>query len=206
MTNNIIEYLDKIIPNPHCELIYQKDYELLMAVVLSAQCTDNRVNKVTTKLFHDYDLNGINEIDIKTLERYLYELGNYHKKAEYLKEIAYKLINECHGIVPNDASYLESLKGVGHKTASVVLSELYNIPTIAVDTHVSRVSKRLYLAKEDDDIKTIESKIKKTYKKEEWNKINHQLLLFGRYYCKAIKPNCQNCPLKCRYQQKLEKN
>ena len=198
MKNNIISYFDSIIPNPRCELNYTMDYELLIAVVLSAQCTDKRVNLVTSKLFSKYDLSSLAKANIKDIEKILYELGNYHKKSEYVINIAKKLLKDYDGKVPNDGKYLESLPGVGHKTASVVLAELFNVPTIAVDTHVERVSKRLYIAKENDSIKTIEKKLKKFLNKEEYNRVNHQLVLFGRYYCKAVKPLCEKCPLKCR--------
>ena len=198
MKNEIINYLDSIIPNPKCELNYNKDYELLIAVVLSSQCTDKRVNMVTKKLFKEYDLKGLANANTKDIEKILYELGSYHKKAEYLISIANRLLSDYNGKVPNDSKYLESLPGVGHKTSSVVLAELFNEPTIAVDTHVQRVSKRLYIADEKDDVKIIERKIKRMFSKDEYNRVNHQLVLFGRYYCKAIKPLCDNCPLKCR--------
>ena len=197
MKNNIINYLDTIIPNPHCELNYSKDYELLIAVVLSAQCTDKRVNIVTNRLFKKYNLNELAKANIKDIEKELYELGSYHKKAEYIIQIANKLLIDYNGIVPQDGKYLESLPGVGHKTASVVLAELFDEPTIAVDTHVERVSKRLFIADEHDDVKAVERKLKKLLKKSEYNKVNHQLVLFGRYYCKAVKPLCDGCPLKC---------
>ena len=139
--NDIINYLDTIIENPRCELNYSKDYELLLAVVLSSQCTDKRVNLVTEKLFKKYDLNSLAKANVKDVEKILYELGSYHKKSEYLIEISKRLLKDHNGIVPNDAKYLESLPGVGHKTSSVVLAELFNEPTIAVDTHVERVAK-----------------------------------------------------------------
>ena len=201
MKNDILSYFDSIIPNPKCELNYTKDYELLIAVVLSAQCTDKRVNIVTSKLFSKYDLIKLSNANIKDIEKILYELGNYHKKSEYIINIAKRLLIDFNGKVPNDGKYLESLPGVGHKTASVVLAELFNVPTIAVDTHVERVSKRLYIAKENDNIKTIEKKLKKFLNKEEYNRVNHQLVLFGRYYCKAVKPLCEKCPLKCRVKE-----
>lgn len=198
MKNSIISYFDLLIPNPKCELNYNNDYELLIAVVLSAQCTDKRVNMVTSKLFNKYNLLTLSTANIKDVEKILYELGNYHKKSEYIINIASRLIKECNGKVPNDGKYLESLPGVGHKTASVVLAELFDVPTIAVDTHVERVSKRLYIAKESDNIIQIERKLKRFLNKEEYNRVNHQLVLFGRYYCKAVKPLCEKCPLKCR--------
>ena len=202
MKSRLIEHFDKLFPNPKCELIYHRDYEFLIAVVLSAQCTDKRVNIVTNNLFKEYDLNKLAKANIKDVEKILHSLGSYHKKAYYIIEIAKRLINDCNGIVPNNEKYLESLPGVGHKTSSVVLAELFDIPTIAVDTHVERVAKRLYIANIDDNIKEVELKIKKMFNKKEYNRINHQILLFGRYYCKAIKPQCYNCPIKCRLKDK----
>lgn len=188
--------LDIMIPHPQCELIYHHDYELLIAVMLSAQCTDKRVNEVTKNLFQKYTLKDISNLDLKTLEKELHSLGSYTKKALYTKEIAQRLIKEYNGHVPNNHEFLESLNGVGHKTANVVLSELYNEPNMAVDTHVARVANRLALVK-SDDVKVIENKLMKIFNEEEYNKVNHQLLLLGRYTCKAKNPNCQNCLINC---------
>lgn len=207
--NNILDSLNKLIPNPVCELNYTKDYELLIATVLSAQCTDARVNKVTSVLFKKYpDIISLNNASLESIKEIIKSCGNFNKKSEYIKEITKRLIAEKEGIVPNDFSYLITLPGVGRKTINVVLSELFNIPTIAVDTHVERVSKRLKLAGEKDDVLTIEKKLMKKIPKEQWNRVNHQLVLFGRYYCKSIKPNCSNCPLKgvCKYYEKNVKN
>ena len=126
--------------------------KLLIAVVLSAQCTDKRVNMVTKDLFDKYNLEEISNLDIKEIENIIRSVGTYTRKAFYIKEIATSLIENHQGKVPNDRKYLESLPGVGHKTCNVVLSNIYNVPAIAVDTHVSRVSKRLGLAKETDDV------------------------------------------------------
>ena len=120
----------------------------------------------------------------------IHSLGNSHKKASYIIEIAKRLVNECNGVVPNDREYLESLPGVGRKTCNVVLSNIYNIPAIAVDTHVERVSKRLKLAYANDDVYTIEKKLMRVFPKEKWSKLHHQIVLFGRYKCKAINPIC----------------
>ena len=195
--NNIIEYLDELFPNPRCELNYNKDYELLIAVMLSAQTTDKRVNMVTDILFKKYDtldkLAGANINDIINIIR---PIGTFNKKANNVISISKSLLEDKNGIVPNDRNYLEGLSGVGRKTTNVVLSNLYNVPCIAVDTHVSRVSKRLGIAKKNDDVLIIEKKLNKFFPKEKLNRLHHQLVLFGRYFCKAQKPNCENCKLK----------
>ena len=192
--------LDLMIPSPRCELIYHHDYELLIAVMLSAQCTDKRVNEVTSKLFQKYSLKDLSNIDLHILEKEIHSLGSYTKKALYLKEIAGRLLNDYDGHVPQDRDYLESLPGVGHKTANVVLSELYNVPTMAVDTHVTRVANRLNLVK-TADVKKIEKKLMKLFAKEEYNKVNHQLLLLGRYTCTAKNPKCVTCLINCHRKQ-----
>lgn len=203
MINNILDKLDLVVPNPKCELEYNKDYELLIATVLSAQSTDKRVNIVTKELFNNYSLYDLANIDIKKLEDIIKPVGTYNRKSIYIKDIANRLIKDYDGIVPNDRSYLESLPGVGRKTTNVVLYELYNVPTIAVDTHVMRVSKRLGLSKKNDNVLTIEKKLMKKFPKDKWGKIHQQLVLFGRYTCKSIKPNCAICPFndECRYKQ-----
>lgn len=204
-TEVLIEKLDVMYPNAECELRYSKDYELLIATVLSAQCTDKRVNAVTEVLWQKYDLNSLAEAELKDIESIIRPCGSYTKKASYLKTIAERLIQDYDGNVPNNREYLESLPGVGRKTCNVVLSNIYNVPAIAVDTHVARVSKRLGLAKERDDVLVIEKKLMKKLPKETWSKAHHQLVLFGRYNCKAINPDCANCLFKndCKYYKKL---
>ena len=193
----ITNYLDKLFPNPKCELEYTKDYELLIAVMLSAQTTDRRVNMVTRVLFKKYDsLDGLASADINDIIEIIKPIGTFNKKASNVISIAKSLVNEKNGIVPNDRSYLEGLSGVGRKTTNVVLSNLYNEPCIAVDTHVSRVSKRLGIANKTDDVLTIEKKLNKKFPKEKLSRLHHQLVLFGRYYCKAKNPLCENCELK----------
>ena len=197
----ILNYLNEIIPNPVCELNYNKDYELLLAVMLSAQTKDARVNKVTKVLFNKYDsLKKLKEADIKDIENIIKELGNYHKKSEAVINIAKILDEKYNGKVVNNRKALENLPMVGRKTTNVVLSELFNEPTIAVDTHVERVSKRLGLVKKDDDVIKIEEKLKRKFDKNIWSKLHKQFVLFGRYYCKAVKPLCEDCKLKdiCR--------
>ena len=149
--NEILEYFDEIIPNPHCELNYEKDYEFLISVMLSAQTTDKRVNQVTSVLYTEYPtLDSLKRAKIEDIMEIIKPIGTYQKKALYVKLIADEL--DKIGYVPNDRKYLESLNGVGRKTTNLVLSELYNMPYFAVDTHVSRVSKRLGLVKEKEDV------------------------------------------------------
>ena len=152
LTKKIEDYLDELFPNPRCELNYNKDYELLLATMLSAQTTDKRVNSVTAILFKKYPtLKELSEANIIDVQNIIRPIGTYHKKAQHLIEIAKRLEEDYHGQLPNNREYLESLPGVGRKTTNVVLSNIFNVPCIAVDTHVSRVSKRLNLAKESDD-------------------------------------------------------
>ena len=194
-SENILKKLDILVPNPKCTLDYNKDYELLIAVMLSAQSTDARVNIVTKELFK-YNLKELRDMDINKLEKIIMPVGTFHKKALFIKNISKKLIEDYNGIVPNNRKYLESLSGVGHKTTNVVLSELYNEPCIAVDTHVTRVSKRLGLAKESDDVIKIERKLQKRFPKENWSRLHLQLVTFGRHTCKAKNPLCNTCPFK----------
>ena len=191
--NKIFDYLDELIPNPKCELNYNKDYELLIAVMLSAQTTDKRVNEVTKVLFSKYDtLEKLRNASLEDVKSIIRSLGSYNKKAFNIIEISKKLKD----IVPNDREFLESLDGVGRKTTNVVLGELYNVPCIAVDTHVERVSKRLGLANESDTVQVVEDKLSRIIPDNDKVKRHKQLVLFGRYYCKAINPNCSNCKLK----------
>lgn len=198
--------MDELLPNPKCELIFNKDYELLIAVVLSAQTTDKKVNKVTPVLFGKYrTLEALKEADINDLYDILKPIGMYHKKALFVKEIAKELHDKYNDKVLNDRKVLESLSGVGRKTANVVMAILFNGPYIAVDTHVSRVSKRLGLAKEKDNVATIEKKLMKIIPKDKLARSHYQFVLFGRYYCTAIKPKCETCKLKsiCKYKKSL---
>ena len=193
----IFDYLDALIPNPKCELNFNCDYELLIAVVLSAQTTDKRVNEVTKVLFTKYPtLEDINKADISSIKEIIKSIGTFNKKAVFVKEIAKTLLEKYDGVVPRTHEELEAIPGVGHKSANVVLGVLYNIPTFAVDTHVERVSKRLGLASAKDDVTKVEKKLMKKVPKDRWIRTHHHFILFGRYYCKAVKPSCDNCKLK----------
>lgn len=201
ITNDFYEILDEYIPNPKCSLDYTKDYELLIATVLSAQCTDDRVNKVTPNLFNKYDIFGLAKANVKDICDIIRSCGNMNKKSQYIVDIAKSLVNDFEGKVPNDRKYLESLPGVGRKTTNVVLANLFGEPTFAVDTHVERVSKRLGIARKNDDVLVVEKKLMKKFPKDKWIKLHHQLLLFGRYFCTSRNPKCEGCKLKdkCNY-------
>ena len=202
MINKIIDYLNELYKEPVCELEYNKDYELLLAIVTSAQTTDKRVNEVNKVLFSKYKtIEELANADISDIERIIKPVGTYKRKSIFIKEIATRLVNDNVKVIPNDREYLSTLPGVGRKTINVFLSVIYNEPAIAVDTHVERVSKRLNLAKESDNVLEVEKKLMKVLPKEIWSKTHHQMVLFGRYKCKSIKPLCADCKLKdiCKY-------
>lgn len=205
ITSKFYEELDRMIPNPVCELNYTQDYELLLAVMMSAQTTDKRVNMVTDILYKKYPtLQALSQADLQDIIEIIRPIGTFYKKAQNIKAISKHLLEECDGKVPNNRTYLESLPGVGRKTTNVVLSILYNVPCIAVDTHVERVSKRLGLAKEKDSVLEVEKKLTRKLPKDKLNKLHHQILLFGRYYCKSRNPECHICPFTdmCKYYKK----
>ena len=198
----ILNYIDILYPNAHCELEYTKDYELLIAIVLSTQTTDKRVNKVTKILFNKYKtLEELANAPIEDIENIIREIGTFKKKSVFIKNISSSLLKDYDGKVPNNRKYLETLSGVGRKTTNVFLSEFYKVPSIAVDTHVERVSKRLNLAPISSNLVEVEQTLMKKIPKEQWIKTHHRLIFFGRYHCKAINPNCKNCCLTdlCRY-------
>lgn len=205
MIDKLLNYLDELFPNPQCELIYKSDYQLLMAIVLSAQSTDKRVNSVTPIIFSKYKtLSDLKNAKLSDLESIIRPVGSFRKKAYYLKEIARRLVDEFDGVVPVDREVLESFPGIGRKTVNVFLAEFYGFPAIAVDTHVERVSKRLKLAYLKDSVLDVERKLMKKIPKDRWAGFHLQMVLFGRYYCKALKPLCKSCPLKefCREKKK----
>lgn len=200
-SKKILDNLDILFPDARCELNYNKDYELLIATILSAQSTDKRVNSVTSILFSKYDIFSLKNANLKDIEKIIYPVGTYHRKAEYIKLVAKELVEKYNGIVPNDRVFLESLPGVGRKTCNVVLSNIYNVPAIAVDTHVKRVAKRLGITNEQDVLK-IENDLMKFFPKNKWSRVHHQLVLFGRYICKSQNPDCKNCPFdNCLYRK-----
>lgn len=199
----ILAYLNKLYPNAYCELNYTKDYELLLVVMLSAQTTDIRVNQVSSLLFFRYPkLEQLANADVEELRKIIKPIGTYRKKADNIIKIANRLLEETKGVVPNDRLFLESLPGVGRKTANVVLSNLFNEPVLAVDTHIKRVSNRLGLVNSQDVFK-IEKELMKLIPQDKIRRVHHQLIFFGRYHCKARNPNCENCELLniCEYKK-----
>lgn len=203
MNKEIYDILDYYIPNPKCELDYNSPFELLIATILSAQCTDKRVNIVTKELFKKYDINSLASASKKDIEDIIRSCGSYSKKSEYIITVSKRLLIDYDGIVPNDRKYLESLPGVGRKTTNVVLKNIYNEPSIPVDTHVERVSKRLGFAGINDSVTIIEKKLMKKIPKDKWNRVSEQILLFGRYYCTSKNPKCLDCKFKnyCKYKK-----
>lgn len=199
----INDKLDEMIPIAKCELDYHTDYELLIAVMLSAQSTDKRVNIVTKELFK-YSLKEIKQMPIKDIEIIIKSVGTYHRKAIYVKKLAQIIEDDLNGHIPCNRELIESLPGVGHKTCNVFLSEIYNVPTIAVDTHVLRVCKRIGITKDKDNELTTEKKLMKIIPKEKWGRTHKQLVLFGRYICKANKPICNKCLFQEQCKRKIK--
>ena len=199
MKNDILKNLEKLYPNPKCMLNYNKDYELVISVMLSCQSTDKTVNKVAKELYK-YSLEDLYHMDNEKLEKIITPIGTYHKKALYIKNICKSILDK--GYVPNDRTFLESMPGIGRKCANVILSELYNENLIAVDTHVSRTSKRLDLANELDTPIEVEKKLMKQFDEKDYSKLHLRLVTFGREICKAKNPLCDKCPFyPCKYKK-----
>ena len=201
----LLDYLDEILPTAKCELLYTKDYELVIAVMLSAQTTDKSVNAVTPILFKKYPtLNALYDAPLEDIEEIIKPIGLYKNKAKNLKGIVKDLKERFNGVVPSDKEQLMTLPGVGNKTAGVIRAEIFQIPDLPVDTHILRISKRLNLAKKDDEPIDVERKLKKIIPEERWIKSHHQLIHFGRYYCIARSPKCENCKISdmCIYKRK----
>ena len=195
--NIFFSYLDELYSDAHCELNYTKDYELLIAIMLSAQTTDKAVNKATAILFSRYhSLEELANADIKDIEKCIAFLGMYKNKAKNVVGIAQRIVNDFDGKVPSNGDDLLSLPGIGNKTKNCYLAEMYHEPLLAVDTHVQRISKRLGICKEKDDVITMEKKLMKYIPSDRLIKTNHQIIWFGRYFCKAVKPNCEECKIK----------
>lgn len=214
MTNKkaleVVNILDKEITNPETELIYSNNFELLVAVVLSAQCTDKRVNEVTKELFKKYNtphaFANINQSELETL---IHSCGFYKNKAKNIIALSKAIVNNFGGQVPQTFNELTSLPGVGRKTANVMLIVAFNVPAIPVDTHVFRVSNRIGLVNAKTENECEEQLCKLfTKQKNMWGKLHHLILLHGRYVCKAQKPNCEVCGISayCAYYKKKGQN
>ncbi len=195
-TQQILDYLDEIFPNVGCELNYTKDYELVIAVMLSAQTTDVSVNLVTAKLFAKYNtLESLAEASLTDVEDIIHSIGLYKNKAKNVIGIAKALVEQYNGVLPMDKDELQKLPGVGNKSAGVIRAEVFKIPDLPVDTHILRISKRFGLVNQDADPYETEQKLKKLIDESRWIKTHHQLIHFGRYLCTARKPACESCKL-----------
>lgn len=194
-TDEILDKMEEMFPDAHCELHHSNAIELIIAVVLSAQTTDEAVNKVTPMLFQKYpSLDDYEKAELSDIEECIRTIGLYRNKAKHIKNLTRQLKYEFLGEVPSGMKELTGLAGVGRKTANVVRSVWFDIPSFAVDTHVERISKRLGLAKKEDDVLAVERKLKRKIKRERWNQGHHLFIFFGRYFCTARKPKCEECP------------
>ena len=195
--SSLLSYLDELFPHAQCELFYTKDYELVIAVMLSAQTTDKSVNAVTSVLFKKYQsLDALNKASLEEIEEVIKPIGLYKNKAKNLKGIVKDLVERFNYQVPSDKDLLMTLPGVGNKTAGVIRAEIFRIPDLPVDTHILRISKRLGLANQKDEPIDVERKLKKVIPEERWIKSHHQLIHFGRYFCTARSPKCAECKIK----------
>ena len=191
----VLSLLEKLYPDAKPALHYTTSYELLVAVILSAQCTDERVNKVTAVLFENYNTpQAMVTLSQTELERYIFSCGFYRMKAEHILSASQDILEKFDGEVPNTIENLMSLAGVGKKTANVVYSVAFGGDAIAVDTHVFRVSNRLGLAKGKTPLE-VEAGLNKAIPKSDWSKAHHWLIYHGRRVCHSQRPNCEGCTL-----------
>lgn len=193
----ISNYVDSLFPHAKCELFYNQDYELVIAVMLSAQTTDKAVNAVTEKLFKDYPtLLDLENASLEEIEEHIKSLGLYKNKAKNIKGIVHKILTEFDGVLPSDKDKLQTLPGIGNKSAGVIRIEVFKIPDLPVDTHIIRITNRLGIASQKDEPIDIERKLKKLIPESNWIKTHHQLIHFGRYFCMARSPRCEECQLR----------
>lgn len=192
----ILDQIGEMFPDADCELVHENPFELVIAVLLSAQCTDVLVNKVTAELFKKYKKpEDYLAVDLAELQNDIRSIGLYRNKAKNIQALCKTLIDEYNGQVPQTRTELMNLAGVGRKTANVVMSVAFNEPAIAVDTHVERVAKRLGICRWKDSVLEVENTLMRRIPEEEWSVTHHRLIFFGRYHCKARNPNCSACPL-----------
>ena len=208
-TENIIKWFEENFKVAETELIYENSFQLLVAVILSAQCTDKRVNLTTPILFKRFpNPEALAEAEIPEVFEYIRSISYPNNKAKHLVGMAQKLLNDFNGEIPETMEQLITLPGVGRKTANVILSVIYNQPTMAVDTHDFRVSKRLGIVTQTANTPlAVEQQLYKYIPKDIIPKAHHWLILHGRYICLARNPKCQECGLKdcCRYYSQLKK-
>ena len=205
-----LDEMGKMFPDAHCELVHANPFELVIAVALSAQCTDALVNRVTENLFQKYKTpEDYLSVPLSELESDIRSIGLFRNKAKNIQKLSRLLIDDYGGVVPEDYEELIKLPGVGRKTANVVVSVAFGVPAIAVDTHVERVSKRLAFCRWKDSVLEVEKTLMRKIPKDEWSVTHHRMIFFGRYHCKAQNPQCPTCPLLevCREGQKrMRKN
>ena len=200
-TKKIAEILKETYPDAQCELNYETPFQLLVATILSAQTTDKKVNEVTETLFRDYpDVDAFLKLTNDELEERIKQIGLYRNKSKNLILMVRQLKEKFNGEVPDTMEGITSLAGAGRKTANVVLSNAFGVPSIAVDTHVFRVSNRLGLA-HSDNVLEVEKQLQKELPKKEWTLMHHMLIFHGRRCCTARNPKCSECPLNtvCTY-------
>jgi len=191
-----LDVMRDMFPNAECELTHENPFELVIAVLLSAQCTDVLVNKVTSELFKKYKTpEDYLAVTLEELQQDIRSIGLYRNKAKNIRKLCQSLLDDYGGEVPSDKNELMKLAGVGRKTANVVASVAFNEPAIAVDTHVERVAKRLAICRWKDSVLEVEKTLMKKIPEEEWSATHHRMIFFGRYHCKARNPECPECPL-----------
>lgn len=191
-----LDTMAEMYPEAHCELNHDNPFELVIAVALSAQCTDVLVNKVTKSLFQKYKTpEDYLNVSLEELQQDIRSIGLYRNKAKNIQKLCRMLLEDYNGEVPQDRDELTKLPGVGRKTANVVVSVAFGIPAIAVDTHVERVSKRLAICRWKDSVLEVEKTLMKKVPMEEWGVTHHRMIFFGRYHCKAQRPQCDECRL-----------
>lgn len=191
-----LKTFEEMFPEAHCELVHKNAFELLIATLLSAQCTDVLVNRVTADLFKKYETPGdYLAVPVEELQQDIRSIGLYRNKSKNIQALSGRLIDEFNGEVPESRDTMMTLPGVGRKTANVVVSNAFGVPALAVDTHVERVAKRLGMNRWKDRPIDVEEKIMRWTPQEKWTDTHHQMIFFGRYHCKAQNPNCAECPL-----------
>lgn len=195
-TLEVINVMADMFPDATCELTHRNPFELVIAVALSAQATDVSVNKVTPALFNKYPSpEAFAAAPVEDIMEMIKTIGLYRNKAKNIKACCHMLIEEFGGEVPQTREELVRLPGVGRKTANVVLGDAFNVPAIAVDTHVERVSKRLRMVKQKATVLEVEEALMKKIPKEMWVQTHHRMIFFGRYHCLARQPKCETCPV-----------
>lgn len=198
----VLALIAEMFPEAKGELDWETPFQLLIAVILSAQTTDKAVNKVTPALWAKYpEIEDLASANVTDVENCLRTIGLYKNKAKNIIKTAQAMLTDFGGQVPKTHKELESLPGVGRKTANVVLAEVYAVPAIAVDTHVSRVAKRLNVSAPDADVTEIEQDLMAKIPKKDWIITHHRLIFFGRYHCLTKNPKCAICPVQtyCKY-------